>query len=48
MRYGSGSGIVKRTVAELNGTDRNRRKIMAINKEFHLKTDVDRLLVARH
>ena len=45
MRYGA--GIIKWTVAELDEMDRKTRKIMTINKEFHPKSDVDRLYVTR-
>ena len=45
IRYGA--GIIKWTVAELDEMDRKTRKIMTINKEFHPKSDVDRLYVTR-
>ena len=45
LRYGA--GIIKWTVGELDAMDRKTRKIMAINKEFHPKSDVDRLYISR-
>ena len=45
MRYGA--GIIKWNVAELDEMDRKTRKIMTMNKEFHPKSDVDRLYVTR-
>ena len=44
---GYGAGILKWTIAELDEMDRKTRKIMMINKEFHPKSDVDRLYVTR-
>ena len=41
MRYGG----IKWNVAELDEMDRKTRKIMTMNKEFHPKSDVDRLYV---
>ena len=45
MRYGT--GIVKWNVAKLDEMDRKTRKIMAMNNEFHPKSDIDRLYVKR-
>ena len=45
MRYGA--GIVKWTLNELDEMDRKTRKIMKMNKEFHSKSDVNRLYVKR-
>ena len=45
MRYGA--GIIKWNVAELDEMDRKTRKIMTLNKEFHPKSDVDRLYVTQ-
>ena len=45
MRYGA--GIAKWTVAEFDEMDRKTRKMMKIDKEFHPKSDVDRLYVTR-
>ena len=45
MRYGA--GIVKWTLNELGEMDRKTRKIMTMNKEFHPKSDVNRLYVKR-
>ena len=45
MRYGA--GIIKWNVAELDEMDRKTQKIMTMNKEFHPKSDVDRLYVTR-
>ncbi|XP_063598714.1 uncharacterized protein LOC134775182 [Penaeus indicus] len=45
MRYGA--GIIKWNVAELDEMDRKTRNIMTMNKEFHPKSDVDRLYVTR-
>ena len=45
LRYGA--GIIKWTVGELDAMDRKTRKIMTINKEFHPKSDVDRLYISR-
>ena len=45
LRYGS--GIIKWTVGEFDAMDRKTQKIMTINKEFHPKSDVDRLYISR-
>ena len=45
MRYGA--GIIKWNVAELDEIDRKTRKILTMNKEFHPKSDIDRLYVPR-
>ena len=44
---GYAAGIIIWTVAELDKMDRETRKTMTINKEFHPKSDVDRLYVTR-
>ena len=45
MRYGA--GIVKWTKSELDEINRKTRKVMAMNKELHLRSDVDKLSVSR-
>ena len=45
MRYGA--GILNWRVNELDKMDRKTRKILTINKEFHPKSDIDRLYVPR-
>ena len=44
MRYGA--GILDWRVNELDQVDRQIRKILTINKEFHPKSDIDRLYVS--
>ena len=44
LRYGV--DIIKWTVGEFDAMDRKTRKIMTINKEFHPKSDVDRLYIS--
>ena len=45
MRYGA--GILNWRVNEVDQMDRKTRKILTINKEFHPKSDIDRLYVPR-
>ena len=45
MRYGA--GILNWRVNEVDKMDRKTRKILTINKEFHPKSDIDRLYVPR-
>ena len=45
MRYGA--GIVKWTKSELDEIDRKTRKAMAMNKELHPRSYVDKLHVSR-
>ena len=45
MRYGA--GIVKWTKIELDEIDKKTRKVLALNKELHPRSDVDRLHVSR-
>ena len=45
MRYGA--GILNWRVNELDQVDRKTRKILTINREFHPKSDIDRLYVSR-
>ena len=45
MRYGA--GILNWRVNEVDQMDRKTRKIFMINKEFHPKSDIDRLYVPR-
>ena len=45
MRYGA--GIVKWTKNELDEIDRKTRKVLTLNKEFHPRSDFDRLYVSR-
>ena len=45
MRYGA--GIVKWTKSELDQIDRKTRKVMALNKELHSRSYVDRLQASR-
>ena len=46
MRYGA--GIIKWTVGKPDEMDRKTREIMTLNKEFHPKSDVDRLYISRN
>ena len=45
MRYGV--GIVKWTKNKLDEIDRKPRKVMAVKKKLHPRSDVDRLYVSR-
>ena len=45
MRYGT--GIAKWTKSKLDETDKKTRKVMTMNKELHLRGDVDSLYVSR-
>ena len=45
LRYGA--GITKWNAAELDEIDRKTWKIMTMNKDFHPKSDIDRLYVSR-
>ena len=45
MRYGA--GIVKWNKEELQAIDRKTRKVMAMNKELHPRSDVARVYVTR-
>ena len=45
LRYGA--GMITWTVGDLEAMDRKARKIKTINKEFHPKSDVDRLYISR-
>ena len=45
MKYGA--VIIKWNAAELDEIDRKTLKIMTTNKEFHPKSDIDRLYVLR-
>ena len=45
MRYGAGT--IKWNKEELQEIDRNSRKIMAMNKELHARSDVSRIYVPR-